>query len=58
MSPRNIGSKKPSGGGKARKRSGPAAKKTAARVVEIGGRDLLAKVAKLHFKITPGLFPG
>ncbi len=38
------------------KGSGPAAKNTAARVVEIGGRDLLAKVAKLHFKITPGLF--
>ena len=40
------------------KGSGPAAKETAARVVEIGGRDLLAQVAKLHFKITPGLFPG
>ncbi len=38
------------------KGSGPAAKNTAARVVEIGGRKLLAKVAKLHFKITPGLF--
>ncbi len=35
------------------KGSGPAAKKTARRVVEIGGMDLLGQVAKLHFKITP-----